>query len=170
MRVFGLSAWSGSGKTTLMDRLIPELVGRGISVSTVKHAHHAFDVDQPGKDSYRHRAAGATEVMVASSARWALLHELRASPEPELEELVRHMSPVDLLLVEGFKRHAHPKLEIVRPDLGKPFLFPEDPMIRAVAVVDGPAEGLRGACPLPIYDGDDIGGIADFMLAEAAPL
>src|SRR5271156_3261640 len=118
MRVFGLAAWSCSGKTTLLTSLLPELTGRRLRVSTVKHAHHAFDLDQPGKDSWRHREAGATEVLVASGTRWALQHELRGAAEPSLEELVAHMSPVDQLLVEGFKRHDHPKLEILRPTLG----------------------------------------------------
>ncbi len=124
MRVFGLAAWSGSGKTTLVVRLVPELVRRGLTVSTMKHAHHGFDVDQPGKDSYRHREAGATEVLVASSARWALMHEQRGEAEPSAAELMRHMTPVDLLIVEGFKREGHDKLEIHRPALGKPLLYP----------------------------------------------
>jgi molybdopterin-guanine dinucleotide biosynthesis protein B len=115
MRIFGLAGWSGSGKTTLMTALIPELVSRGLSVSTLKHAHHAFDIDQPGKDSWRHRQAGAREVMISSQNRWALMHELRGAPEPTFEDLARRMSPVDLLLVEGFKRQPHPKIEIHRP-------------------------------------------------------
>src|SRR6516165_7619959 len=133
MRFFGLAGWSGSGKTTLMTALIPELVSRGVSVSTLKHAHHAFDVDRPGKDSWRHRQAGAQEVMVSSQNRWALMHELRGAPEPSFEELVRRMSPVDLLLVEGFKRHPHPKIEVYRSSLGKPLLHPEDPLVVAIA-------------------------------------
>ena len=119
MRVFGLAGWSGSGKTTLMAALIPQFVARGITVSTVKHAHHGFDVDQPGKDSWRHRQAGAREVMVVSDRRWALMHELREEPEPDLDKLLPRITPVDLLLVEGFKRHAHPKIEVHRPSLGK---------------------------------------------------
>jgi molybdopterin-guanine dinucleotide biosynthesis protein B len=133
MRIFGLAGWSGSGKTTLLTALIPELIARGITVSTIKHAHHAFDIDQPGKDSWRHRQAGASEVMIASERRWALLHELRGQPELSLDDLVARMSPVDLVLVEGFKRHAHPKIEICRPALGKPLLYPDDPDIVAVA-------------------------------------
>src|SRR6202043_2675145 len=109
MRIFGLAGWSGSGKTTLLAALIPELVARGLTVSTIKHAHHEFDVDQPGKDSWRHRHAGAGEVMVASARRWALMRELRGMPEPPFEELIARMSPVEVLLVEGFKRHPHPK-------------------------------------------------------------
>src|SRR5438445_9893370 len=116
-----------------MTLLIPELVSRGVTVSTLKHAHHSFDVDQPGKDSWRHRQAGAGEVMITSQNRWALMHELRGAPEPSLDELVARMSPVDLLLIEGFKRHPHPKIEIYRRSLGKPALHPEDPFIVAVA-------------------------------------
>jgi len=133
MRIFGLAGWSGSGKTTLMTALIPEFVARGLSVSTIKHAHHAFDVDQPGKDSWRHRQAGANEVMVVSERRWALMHELRGAPEPGLDELVLRITPVDLLLVEGFKHHPHPKIEVYRPSLGKLPLHPDDRYIVAVA-------------------------------------
>jgi len=165
MRLFGLAGWSGSGKTTLLRRLIPYLIGHGISVSTVKHAHHAFDIDQPGKDSFVHREAGASEVMVASATRWALQHELRGGPEPTLETLLAHMTPVDLLLIEGFKRNEHPKLEIFRPSLGKSPLYPEDRWIEAVAMVDAPP--MRDACPLPTYSADDIPGLADFILKRA---
>jgi molybdopterin-guanine dinucleotide biosynthesis adapter protein len=150
MRIIGLAGWSGSGKTTLLTALIPELLTRGVSVSTVKHAHHAFDVDQPGKDSWRHRQAGAREVMVASERRWALMHELGEAPEPPLERLVAQMSPVDLILVEGFKRHPHPKIEVRRLALDKPPLYPDDPSIVAVAS-DEPLPGL--AVPrLPLSD------------------
>jgi len=169
MRLFGLAAWSGSGKTTLMARLLPELIARGHSVSTVKHAHHAFDLDQPGKDSYRHREAGATEVLITSSTRWALQHELRGAPEPDLETLIAHMSPVDLLLVEGFKRHPHPKLELLRPSLGKEPLYPGDSLIRAIYAVEPLPAPLRAAIALPIYEAEDIAGIADLVIAEAAP-
>src|SRR5215469_4459277 len=141
MRVFGLAGWSGSGKTTLMTRLLPALIQRGVSVSTIKHAHHAFDVDQPGKDSHRHREAGATEVLVSSENRWALMHELRGDAEPALEQLLRHMSPVDLVIVEGFKRAALPKLEVHRAALGKPLLANEDRDIVAIAS-DLPVTGL----------------------------
>jgi molybdopterin-guanine dinucleotide biosynthesis adapter protein len=161
MRIFGLAGWSGSGKTTLMAALIPEFGSRGISVSTVKHAHHAFDIDQPGKDSWQHRQAGAHEVMISSQNRWALMHELRGAPEPSLDELVRRMSPVDLLLVEGFKRHSHPKIEVYRPSLGKPLLHPEDPFIVAVAS-DEMLPELGLPC-LPLSDADVI---ADFVLAH----
>jgi molybdopterin-guanine dinucleotide biosynthesis protein B len=159
MRIFGLAGWSGSGKTTLMTALIPELVSRGVSVSTIKHAHHAFDIDQPGKDSWRHRQAGATEVMVASDHRWALMHELRGAAEPSLDELVWLMSPVDLVLVEGFKRHAHRKIEVYRRSLGKPLLHPEDPDIVAIAS-DEPLTGFS----VPYLPLSDAGAIAGFIL------
>jgi molybdopterin-guanine dinucleotide biosynthesis protein B len=163
MRIFGLAGWSGSGKTTLLTALIPELVRRGVSVSTIKHAHHEFDVDKPGKDSWLHRQAGASEVMVASSRRFALMHELRDAPEPSLDALVARMAPVDLLLVEGFKRGRHPKLEVHRPSVGKPFLYPDDPHIVAVAS----DENL--AVPLPLLSLADISAIADFILAQPGP-
>jgi len=159
MRIFGLAGWSGSGKTTLMTALIPELVSRGITVSTLKHAHHAFDVDQPGKDSWRHRQAGAREVMISSPNRWALMHELRGVPEPSFDELVERMSPVDLLLVEGFKRYPHPKIEVYRPSLGKPLLHPEDPFVVAIAC-DQALPGL----PLPWLPLSDASTIATFIL------
>jgi molybdopterin-guanine dinucleotide biosynthesis protein B len=161
MKIFGLAGWSGSGKTTLLVKLIPELVGRGLAVSTIKHAHHAFDVDKPGKDSYAHREAGATEVLVSSSQRFALMHELRGAPEPGLDELVRHMTPVDLLLVEGFKAHAHDKLEVHRPALGKSLLCGEDPHIVAVAS-DVPLTCVR----LPRFDVTDIPAIANFIVTH----
>jgi molybdopterin-guanine dinucleotide biosynthesis protein B len=170
VRAFGLAGWSGSGKTTLMTRLLPELTGRGLAVSTVKHAHHDFDVDQPGKDSWRHRQAGATEVLVASDRRWALMHEMRGAPEPGLFELVRHMSPVDLLIVEGFKRVALPKLEIWRESQDKPPLWPEDRSILAVALEGPVPEDWRNRLRLPIFDWNAIAAIADFVQANAAPL
>jgi molybdopterin-guanine dinucleotide biosynthesis protein MobB len=157
MRIFGLAGWSGSGKTTLLAGLIPELVARGLSVSTIKHAHHEFDIDRPGKDSWRHRQAGATEVMVASSRRWALMHELRGLPEPSLDELMARMSPVDLLLVEGFKRQPHPKLEVHRPSLGKPLIYPEDPHVVAIASDEA------FAAPLPLLPLGDAGAVAAFI-------
>jgi molybdopterin-guanine dinucleotide biosynthesis adapter protein len=159
MRIFGLAGWSGSGKTTLITALIPELVARGLTVSTVKHAHHGFDVDRPGKDSWRHREAGACEVMVASERRWALMHELRAAPEPSLDRLIAQMSPVDLILVEGFKRHPHPKIEICRPALGKPPLYPEDQFVVAVAS----DESLPGL-PLPWLPLSDPATVASFII------
>jgi molybdopterin-guanine dinucleotide biosynthesis protein B len=161
MRIFGLAGWSGSGKTTLLTALIPELVSRGLSVSTIKHAHHDFDIDQPGKDSWRHRQAGAREVMVASSRRWAIMHELRGRAEPSLDALIERMSPVDVLLVEGFKRHPHPKLEIYRRSLGKPFLHPEDEHIIALAS----DENLD--VPLPQLPLSNPAAIADFILRHS---
>ena len=159
MKVMGLAGWSGSGKTTLMMRLLPELIGRGLTVSTMKHAHHNFDIDQPGKDSYVHRSAGATEVVVASANRWALMHENRGAPELTAVELMRHMTPVDLRIIEGFKREPHPKLEVYRHANGKPLLHPEDPHIVAVAS-DGPLPALT----LPVLPLDDTRAIADFIL------
>ena len=170
MRAFGLAGWSGGGKTVLMGRLLPELTGRGLKVSTVKHAHHDFDVDQPGKDSWQHRQAGATEVLVASDRRWALMHELRGAPELGLVDLVRHMSPVDLLLVEGFKRHPMPKLEIYRPSLGKAPLWPDDPSVCAIATNEPLPEDWRNRCTLPVLDLDTVAAIADFILAHAVAL
>jgi len=163
MKLFGLAGWSGSGKTTLMKALLPELIGRGVTVSTVKHAHHSFDVDQPGKDSYEHRRAGASEVMVASAHRWALMRELRGAAEPSLEALIARMAPVDLLLVEGFKRHPHAKLEVHRPDNGKPLLCSEDPHIVAVAS-DRPLDTIA----VPRLDLNDTPAIADFILRRLA--
>lgn len=163
MRIFGLAGWSGSGKTTLMAALIPELVARGVTVSTVKHAHHSFDIDQPGKDSWRHRQAGAREVMIASAHRWALMHELRDDPEPELDLLLRQMSPVDVVLIEGFKRHRHPKVEIYRRSLGKPLLHPDDPDIVAIASDEPRAEFSVPWVPL-----SDVGMIADLVLGHDA--
>ena len=157
MRIFGLAGWSGSGKTTLLTAIIPALTARGISVSTIKHAHHEFDIDKPGKDSWRHREAGAREVMVSSARRWALMHEARGADEPPLEELVERLSPVDLVLVEGFKRHAHPKIEVHRPALGKTLLYPDDPEIVAIAA-DEPL-----AAPIPLLPLGDPGAIASFI-------
>ena len=157
MRIFGLAGWSGSGKTTLLTAVIPELVARGLTVSTIKHAHHEFDIDRPGKDSWRHRQAGAGEVMVASSRRWAIMHELRGTAEPALEELAAHMSPVDLLLVEGWKRHPHPKIEVHRPGLGKKLIYPDDPHVVAIAA-DEPI-----AAPIPLLPLGDAPAVAAFI-------
>lgn len=161
MKIFGITGWSGSGKTTLMKALIPNLTARGLSVSTIKHAHHRFDVDKPGKDSYEHRAAGATEVLIGSRNRWALMHELRDEEEPGLEDLIAHMSPVDLLLVEGFKTEAHTKMEVYRAEVGKPMLWPEDPNIVAVAS-DTDIPGLAR----PRLDLNDIQMIGDFITVQ----
>jgi molybdopterin-guanine dinucleotide biosynthesis protein B len=165
MRIIGLAGWSGSGKTTLVTKVIPRLRARGLEVSTLKHAHHAFDVDQPGKDSHRHRMAGATEVLVASGSRWALVHELRGEPEPQLAALLQKLTPVDLVLIEGYKRERHPKLEVYRVAVGKPLLYPDDPAIVAVASDEPlPRAGI------PVVDLDDIERIADILIRHAAPL
>jgi molybdopterin-guanine dinucleotide biosynthesis protein B len=165
MRVIGLAGWSGSGKTTLLTRLIPEFNRRGVKVSTVKHAHHAFDLDTPGKDSWAHRQAGAAEVLVSSGKRWALLHELRGEPEAALPELLARLSPADLVIVEGFKRDPHAKLEVYRAANGKPPLHPGDPSIVAIASdVAFPDAGR------PVIGLDDVSAIADRLLAEAQPL
>jgi molybdopterin-guanine dinucleotide biosynthesis adapter protein len=159
MKVFGLAGWSGSGKTTLLVRLLPLLVGQGVRVSTVKHAHHSFEVDQPGKDSYRHREAGATEVVVSSARRWALIHELRDEPEPSLGELLQRMTPVDLVLVEGFKRYPHDKLEVCRVANQKPPLHVDDPRVVAIA-----SDSELPDAKVPVLDLDDVPGIAAFIL------
>lgn len=165
MKVVGLAGWSGAGKTTLLTRLIPLLNGRGVAVSTLKHAHHAFDVDTPGKDSHAHRAAGARQVLVASANRWALMTELRGAPEPPLADLLARLDPVDLVVVEGFKRDGHPKLEVHRVANGKPWLHPGDPAIRAVAS-DAP---VPGRAALPRAHLDDLDRVADLLLEHAAP-
>lgn len=167
MRVFGFAGWSGSGKTTLIERLIPLLTARGIAVSLVKHAHHEFDVDQPGKDSYRHRQAGAREVLVTSALRWALMHELRGNAELTLREAVGRLSPCDLVLVEGFKAARIPKLEVHRPGIGKPLLHPADAAVVALAT-DQP--GHFSGAALPVLHLDDHDAIATLIVREARPL
>ena len=157
MKIFGIAGYSGSGKTTLIERLVPLLTGQGLRVSLIKHAHHGFDVDQPGKDSYRHRHAGCGEVLVASSVRWALMHELRGAPEPALQELIKRISPCDLLLIEGFKREPIPKLEVYRSSLGEPLLFPQDPRIIAIAA------DQRVDTQLPQFDLNDVPAVAAFI-------
>lgn len=158
MHRFGFAGFSGSGKTTLIEQLIPLFTGRGLRVSLIKHAHHAFDVDQPGKDSYRHRQAGAHEVLVTSSRRWALMHELRGEPEPALDSLVERMAPCDLLLVEGFKRAALPKLEVFRRVVGEAPLHPHDPHIVAVASDE------TFEAPIPVLDLNQPQAICEFIL------
>jgi len=165
MRIIGLAGWSGAGKTTLLAKLIPTLVSRGLKVSTVKHAHHSFDVDQPGKDSHAHRMAGATEVMVGSARRWALVHELREEPEAPLAALLRKLAPVDLVIVEGFKREPHPKLEVYRAAVGKPLLHPDDPHVVAIA-----SDAALPDASVPVVMLDEMERIADIVLAHAAPL
>ena len=160
MRIYGVVGWKNAGKTGLMERLVTEITGRGISVSTVKHAHHSFDVDHPGKDSHRHRIAGATEVLLSSRNRVALMHELRDAPEPSLADLLARLSPVDLILVEGYKRDTHPKVEAHRAVTGNPLIAPDDPTVRAVAS-DTALDLDR-----PVFDLDDTVAIADFILSE----
>ena len=158
MKIFGFAGYSGSGKTTLIERLIPLITRRRLTVSLIKHAHHTFDVDQPGKDSFRHRAAGCTEVLVTSSRRWALIHELRGAPEPGLAEHIKHISPCDLLLVEGYKREPIPKLEVYRSHVGEPLIHPHDPHIVAIA------SDAKLDTALPQFDLDAPDAIAEFIL------
>jgi molybdopterin-guanine dinucleotide biosynthesis protein MobB len=160
MRIYGVTCWKNSGKTGLMERLVTEITGRGITVSTVKHAHHTFDVDHPGKDSHRHRVAGATEVLLASRNRFALMHELRDEAEPTLDELLSKLMPVDLVLVEGYKRDRHSKVEAFRAETGNDLIAPGDPTIRAVAS-DTPLDLDR-----PVFELNDTKAIADFILSE----
>jgi molybdopterin-guanine dinucleotide biosynthesis protein B len=163
MKVIGIAGWSGAGKTTLLTRVIPCLAVRGMRVSTIKHAHHDFDVDQPGKDSHIHRQAGATEVLVSSANRWALMHELRGEGEMALDALLAKLTPVDLVLVEGFKQQAHPKLEVYRAAVGKPLLHPGDANIVAIA-----SDGVVTAS-VPVVSLDDIEAVTNMLVAKAAP-
>jgi len=164
MKVIGLAGWSGAGKTTLLSRVIPHLLGQGLLVSVIKHAHHSFDVDTPGKDSWVHRQSGATEVLVSSGKRWALMHELRGASEPRLPELLAKLSQVDLVVVEGFKSEPHRKIEVHRAANGKPLLFPEDPGIAGIAA-DAAVETT-----LPVVHLDDIPAIAAMMQGSAIPV
>ncbi len=159
-RIYGVVGWKNAGKTGLMERLVEEITGRGFTVSTVKHAHHTFDVDQPGKDSYRHRKAGAREVLLASGARWALMHELAQEAEPSLEYLLSKLAPVDLVLVEGYKRDDHPKVEAFRSETGNPLIAPEDPTIKAIAA------DVVVECDRVSFDLNNTAAIADFVLSE----
>lgn len=158
MKILGIAGYSGSGKTTLIEKLVPLLVQAGLRVSLVKHAHHEFDVDRPGKDSWRHREAGCTEVLVSSSRRWALMHELRGEAEPALEEQLKHLSPCDLVLVEGYKRDPIPRIEVHRAGGDRALLFPDDPYVIAVAS-DEPVDTT-----LPRFGLDDAPSIARFIL------
>ena len=158
MKVFGFAGYSGSGKTTLIEQLIPRFVLHGMKVSLIKHAHHLFDIDKPGKDSYRHREAGATEVLITSDQRWVLMHELRGEPEPSLHEQLARFSPCDLVLVEGYKRARIPKLEVHRPSVGKPLLHPDDPNIVAVA------SDMPIATTLPVLDINDPEAVAQWII------
>jgi molybdopterin-guanine dinucleotide biosynthesis protein B len=165
MRIIGLAGWSGSGKTTLITKVLPRLIARGCRVSTLKHAHHGFDLDQPGKDSFMHRVAGATEVVISSAKRFAILHELREEPEWDLPDLLGKLSRVDIVLVEGFKREKFPKLEVHRAANGKPLLHPDDDWIVVVA-----ADSVLPQASVPVIALDDIEKIADVLLAEAMPI
>jgi molybdopterin-guanine dinucleotide biosynthesis protein MobB len=157
MKIFGVTGWKNSGKTGLMERLITEFTARGLSVSSIKHAHHSFDIDHPGRDSYRHRDAGARQVLLASRNRWALMHELRDEDEPSLGDLLKQLSPVDLVLIEGYKRDRHPKIEAHRKETGQPLIAPEDETIVAVA------SDASVAIDRPVLDLNDTASIANFI-------
>ncbi len=160
MKIFGVAGYKNAGKTGLMERLVTEITGRGFSVSTLKHAHHAFDVDHPGKDSFRHREAGAHQVVLSSGKRWAMMTELRETSEPSLNELIAKMTPVDLILIEGWKRDDHAKIEAHRAETGNPLIAPNDPTIRAIAT------DTALTIDRPVFDLNDTKAIADFILAE----
>ena len=160
MRIYGITGWKNSGKTGLMERLIEEYCCRGLTVSTIKHAHHSFDLDQPGRDSYRHRTAGAQQVLLTSRNRYVLMHELHGSDEPSLDELLSKLAPVDLVLIEGFKSAVHPKIEAVRAVINQPLMAPQNPTIKALAS-DTPLSVQQ-----PVFDLNDTAGIADFIMAE----
>ena len=160
MKLYGVVGWKNAGKTGLMERLVAEICARGVTVSTVKHAHHAFDVDHKGKDSFRHRAAGASEVLLASRKRVAIMQEMRGAPEPSLEVLLARLSPVDLVLIEGYKRDSHPKVEAFRAETGNSLIAKDDPTVKAVAS-DTPMVLNR-----PVFDLNDTKAVADFILAE----
>jgi len=158
MKIFGFAGWSGSGKTTLVKAVIPALIARGLKISTIKHTHHNFDIDRPGKDSFEHRTAGAHEVVITGAQRWALLHENRGEPEPNIEQMLSHMSPVDLVLIEGFKSYPHAKMEVHRPDIGKPLLCIDEPSIVAIAST------TQLDVDIPQIDLNDVEAIADFVI------
>ncbi|WP_372602885.1 molybdopterin-guanine dinucleotide biosynthesis protein B [Actibacterium sp.] len=161
MRIYGVVGYKNAGKTGLVERLVTEITGRGFSVSTIKHAHHQFDLDRPGKDSFRHREAGAREVLLATGRRWVLMHEMRDEPEPTLDELLSRLAPVDLVLIEGYKRDQHPKVEAHRAETGNPLIAHEEQTVRAVAS-DVPLPGLQ----VPVFDLDDTAAVADFILTQ----
>ncbi len=165
MKIYGIVGWKNSGKTTLMSQVIGAITARGFSVSAIKHTHHAVDLDQPGKDTYRHRASGAVQVALASSARWAVMTELRETPEPTLDDLVSKLDPVDLVLVEGFKKHGHPKVEAHRDATGKGLLAREDAAITAVATAN-PESAVVAGLSIPLLSLDDPAGVADYILKQ----
>ena len=158
MKIFGFAGWSGSGKTTLVKAVIPALIERGLKISTIKHTHHNFDIYRPGKDSFEHRAAGAHEVVITGAARWALLHENRGEPEPDINAMLSRMSPVDLVIIEGFKSYAHPKMEVYRPEVGKPIICADDPSVVAVAST------MKLDVTIPQLDLNDVEAIAEFVI------
>lgn len=160
MKLYGVTGWKNSGKTGLVERLVTDITARGLAVSTIKHAHHSFDVDQKGRDSFRHREAGAHQVLLASRNRTALMTELRGAQEPDLDMLLQQLSPVDLVLIEGYKRDRHPKIEAHRAATGQPLIAPDDPTIRAVA------SDVRPDVARPVFHLDDTAAIADFILRE----
>ncbi len=160
MKIYGVTGYKNAGKTGLMERLVAEFTARGISVSTIKHAHHATDIDHPGRDSFRHRQAGAGQVIVSSPVRWALMTELRGAEEPTLDDLLARLSPVDLILIEGYKSAPHPKIEAHRVETGRPLLAPDNPTIRAVAT------NAQPDVTCPIFHLDNTTAIADFIAAE----
>ena len=160
MNIFGVTGWKNAGKTGLMERLVTDITARGFTVSTLKHAHHSFDVDHPGKDSHRHRTAGASQVLLSSGTRWALMSELRGTAEPSLTDLLTKLDPVDLILIEGYKRDTHPKVEAYRAEPGNPLIAAGDPTIKAIAT-DTPLTTDR-----PQFDLDDTATIADFILGH----
>jgi molybdopterin-guanine dinucleotide biosynthesis protein MobB len=160
MKIFGIAGYKNAGKTGLMERLVADITARGLTVSTLKHAHHSFDIDHPGKDSFRHRAVGAQQVLLSSAHRWALMTELRGAPEPTLQDLLGQMAPVDLVLIEGWKRDHHPKIEAHRNAAGHALIAPDDPTIRAIA------SDTVVKCDRPVFDLDDTPAIAAFILAE----
>ncbi len=161
LRIYGVTGWKNSGKTTLMERLVAELAGRGLTVATVKHAHHAAEMDHPGRDSHRHRLAGARQVVLATPARWALMTELRGEEPPPLEAMLAKLDPCDLVLVEGWKAEGHPKIEVHRPATGHDLMAPGNPTIRAVAA-DAPLPGVT----VPVLDLNNAAAVADFILAD----
>ena len=167
MRIFGFAGWSGSGKTTLIEQVIPRLVARGLAVSLIKHAHHQFEFDQPGKDSYRHRQAGCAEVLISSAARWALMHELRGGPELSLAQALSRLSPCDLALVEGYKAFPIPKLEVWRAEVGKPLLHPQDPHVLAIATDSPQALPPGTAARIQVFGLSDFDAVATFVAAQA---
>jgi len=166
MRVYGVTGWKNTGKTGLVERLVAAFCARGLTVSTLKHAHHETEIDHPGRDSYRHRQAGARQVLVSSPARWALMEELRGAPEPALEDLLARLSPVDLVLIEGYKRAPHPKIEAHRLETGRGLLAPGNASVRAVASNALPGDPVLKGVDVPVLPLDDTGAIAGFILRD----